>query len=154
MHFRCRVWQAQIVDHVLLLQHCSDLYEVMRHKNAAHQHLQWYFSCHLLHQDAGMPDHRLLCQPFQSLLGLGAFILFHSWDTHVMSAGSAISKPSWIGSFHPVSLMGHSCDVCWVSRCESTNLLTSSVLFLLSFSKFTSSNNYCKSIRYLWRQPV
>ena len=26
---------------LLLLQHCSDLYEVMRHKNATHQHL-WY----------------------------------------------------------------------------------------------------------------
>ena len=51
MHFRCRVWQVRILDvihHVLLMQHCSDLYEVMRHKNATHRHLPWYSSCHLM----------------------------------------------------------------------------------------------------------
>ena len=50
-------------------------------------------------------------------------------------------------------LMGHSRDVYRVNRCESANLSTSSVLFLLSFNKFVSSNN-CKSTRYLWRRPV
>ena len=49
-----RFWRAQILDvihHVLLLKRCNDLYEVMRHKNATHRHLQWY-SCHLLRRVA------------------------------------------------------------------------------------------------------
>ena len=54
MHFRCRVWQVQILDviqRVLLLQHCSNLYEVTFHKkNAAHRHL-WH-SCRLLRRVA------------------------------------------------------------------------------------------------------
>ena len=45
MHFRGTVWQAQSLDvihHVLLLKRCSDLYEVMRHKNATG--IVFYFS--------------------------------------------------------------------------------------------------------------
>ena len=49
-------------------------------------------------------------------------------------------KPLLEGSFHPVLLI-QSRDVCQVNRCESAILSTSSVLFLLSFSQFTSSNN-------------
>ena len=62
-------------------------------------------------------------------------------------------EPLLEGSFRRVLLMGHSRDVYLVNRCESANLSTSSVLFLLSFNKFVSSNN-CKSTRYLWRRPV
>ena len=39
VHFRCWVWQAQILDvihRVLLLQHHSDLYEASRHKVATY----------------------------------------------------------------------------------------------------------------------
>ena len=62
-------------------------------------------------------------------------------------------EPLLEGNFRRVLLMGHSRDVYLVNRCESANLSTSSVLFLLSFNKFVSSNN-CKSTRYLWRRPV
>ena len=62
-------------------------------------------------------------------------------------------EPLLEGSFRRILLMGHSRDVYRVNRCESANLSTSSVLFLLSFNKFVSSNN-CKSTRYLWRRPV
>ena len=62
-------------------------------------------------------------------------------------------EPLLEGSFRRVLLMGHSRDVYQVNRCESSNLSSSSKLFLLSFNKFVSSNN-CKSTSYLWRQPV
>ena len=62
-------------------------------------------------------------------------------------------EPLLEGSFRRVSLMGHSRDVYLVNRCESSNLSSSSKLFLLSFNKFVSSNN-CKSTSYLWRRPV
>ena len=67
----------------------------------------------------------------------------------------AILNPYWNleGSFCPVLLMGHLHDVYWVNRSESTNLSTSSVLFLLLFSKFTSLNN-CKYTHYLHHWPV
>ena len=61
-------------------------------------------------------------------------------------------EPLLEGSFRRILLMGHSRGVYRVSRSESANLSTSSVLFLL-FNKFVSSNN-CKSTRYLWRRPV
>ena len=102
---------GQILDHILHLQHRIDLYEVIRHKNATHRHLQWY-SCHLL-----------------------------CWVAIPSSVVLAILNPYWNleGSFCPVLLMGHLRDVYRVNRCESTNLLTS--LQCSSFSKFTSMNN-------------
>ena len=112
---------GQILDHILHLQHHINLYEVIRRKNATHRHLQWYSSCHLL-----------------------------CWVAILSSVVLAILNPYWNleGSFCPVLLMGHLHDVYWVNRYESTNLSTSSVLFLLLFSKFTSLNN-CKYTHYL-----
>ena len=104
MHFRCRVRQAQIVDHVLLLQHYDDLYKVMRHKNI----------------------------PINICSGILLVI-------YCIKLPYCVShfKPFLEGSFHPVSLMGHSCDVCWVNRCERANLLTSSMLFFLLLCQIT-----------------
>ena len=37
MHFRCRVWQAQILEVIrchLLLEHPCDVYKIIRHENA------------------------------------------------------------------------------------------------------------------------
>ena len=78
-----RFWRAQILDvihHVLLLKRCSDLYEVMRHKNATCRHLQLY-SCHLL---------RRVAVPLSAVSDISNpwSVAFYLWDTHVMSAGS------------------------------------------------------------------
>ena len=69
MHFRCRVWQAQILDviHcVLLLQHHSDLYEVSRHKVATYDILSGFL---LVIYCVELLYNRLLCRPFGTLVG-------------------------------------------------------------------------------------
>ena len=96
----------------------------MRHKNAAHRHLQWYSSCHLLHQVA-ISSSAVLA--ISSPCWKGAFILFYLYS-HVMSARS-------------IGVKALSCRhlQCY-SYCRLVNLL----------HQITA----CIAIHYLWRWPV
>ena len=63
-HFRCRVWQAQILDVIhchLLLKHPCDVCKIIRHENT-YWNLQWY-ACHLILKLLYV-SYRLLPQPF------------------------------------------------------------------------------------------
>lgn len=57
MHFRCRVWLAQILDVIhcdLFLGHLCDIYKVIRHENANLFTFSVVYCC----------THHLLRQPF------------------------------------------------------------------------------------------
>ena len=88
-------------------------------KNATHWNLQWYSSCCLMHQLYNTLS-KSAASANLNLCWKGAFILFYLWTL------------MWCLPLYQVS------------RCESANKLTCSRLFLLkiTFSKFTSSNNY------------